>query len=135
VALAGAAIAARWYNIGAEIGADALSAPEALTLAQAGKITLIDIRRPDEWDRTGVPQTGVPLDLRRPDFVAALRVQVNGDQDRPIALICARGVRSARLAAVLTDAGFTRILDVPEGMMGSGAGAGWLARGLPVMRH
>ena len=133
--LAGGIFAARWYNIGAEVGSDALSAPDALTLTEAGKITLVDIRRPDEWHRTGVPRGAVALDLRRDDFTAALLTQVGGDKDRPIALICARGVRSARLAARLSDAGFTQILDVPEGMMGSGAGPGWLSRGLPVAKR
>lgn len=126
--------AARWYNIGAEVGENALSAPEALARAQAGQILLVDIRRPDEWQATGVPLGAVPLDLRRDDFVDALMAEVGGDRERPVALICARGVRSARLAEQLSQAGFTRILDVPEGMLGSGAGPGWLARGLPVMQ-
>ena len=36
--LAAGIFAARWYNIGAEVGSDALTAPEALTLAETGKI-------------------------------------------------------------------------------------------------
>lgn len=126
--------AARWYNIGAEIGEDALSAPEALARAQLGEILLVDIRRPDEWQATGIPLGAVPLDLRRDDFVEALLAEAGGDRARPVALICARGVRSARLGKRLSQAGFTAILDVPEGMLGSGAGPGWLARGLPVMQ-
>ncbi|MDD9720168.1 rhodanese-like domain-containing protein [Sulfitobacter sp. PR48] len=126
--------AARWYNIGAEIGEGALSAPEALARAQLGEILLVDIRRPDEWQATGIPLGAVPLDLRRDDFVEALLAEAGGDRARPVALICARGVRSARLGKRLSQAGFTAILDVPEGMLGSGAGPGWLARGLPVMQ-
>jgi hypothetical protein len=38
------------------------------------------------------------------------------------------------MAARMEAAGFTRILDVPEGMVGSAAGPGWIARGLPVER-
>jgi len=34
---------------------------------------------------------------------------------------------------VLEKAGFTRIVDIPEGMLGSSAGPGWLARDLPVV--
>lgn len=129
----GGLAAARWYNIGADIAGGDLSAPEAHAAAVAGRITLIDIRRPDEWARTGVGEGATPLDMRRPDFTEALRAEMAGREDIPVALICARGVRSARLSARLAGAGFTTILDVPEGMLGSGAGPGWLKRGLPVV--
>jgi hypothetical protein len=38
------------------------------------------------------------------------------------------------MSARLAEAGFTGIVDVPEGMLGSSAGPGWLARDLPVVR-
>lgn len=128
-----AVTAARWYNIGANIDGGDLSAPDAHAAALAGEITLVDIRRPDEWVRTGIGVGAVPIDMRVPDFADRLLATVEGRRDAPIALICARGVRSARLAARLAEAGFTNILDVPEGMMGSGAGPGWLRRGIPVV--
>ena len=37
-------------------------------------------------------------------------------------------------AKALSDAGFTHILDVSEGMAGSGAGPGWIKRELPMTR-
>src|SRR5690606_6382542 len=77
---------------------DTLAAPEAHDKAQAGAITLVDIRRPDEWAATGSAGGALRLDLRRPDFIQALAAAVNDDRTAPIALICARGVRSARLA-------------------------------------
>lgn len=128
------AVSARWFNIWAQTGDTALSAPDAHKAAAAGDIVLVDIRRPDEWSLTGVGEGAVSLDMRRPDFVEALSAAVNGDHERPIALICARGVRSRRLGAQLAKAGFNAILDVPEGMLGSGAGPGWVKRGLPVVR-
>ncbi|MBD3662307.1 rhodanese-like domain-containing protein [Sulfitobacter aestuariivivens] len=129
----GGVLAARWFNVAASTGDAALTAPQAHAAALSGEITLIDIRRPDEWASTGVPEGGVALDMRRKDFVEALAAEVAGRLDAPIALICARGVRSNRLATRMTQAGFTRILDVPEGMLGSGAGPGWVKRGLPVV--
>lgn len=127
--------AARWFNVTATAGgAGSLSVSQAHAGALAGDITLIDIRRPDEWARTGVPQGGVALDMRRPDFAQALLAAVDGDPQAPVALICARGVRSRGLGARLTQAGFTNIIDVPEGMLGSGAGPGWVKSGLPVVR-
>lgn len=110
-----------------------LSAPEALARATAGTLTLIDIRRPDEWADTGIPAPARPLDMRRPDFEVEL-ARLAGDRAAPVALICARGVRSKRMAARLQAAGFVNVIDVPEGMLGSSAGPGWRARGLPVVR-
>lgn len=109
-----------------------LDAPAAHKAATDGVITLIDIRRPDEWARTGSGEGAVRLDMRREDFIAALEKITGGDTSKPVALICARGVRSARLTNRLTEAGFTNIIDVPEGMLGSAAGPGWLKRGLPL---
>lgn len=114
--------------------ATAIDPPTAHEQAVAGDITLIDIRRPDEWDRTGSGAGAQRLDMRRKDFVDALLEITNGKTDEPVALICARGVRSARLSNQLEQAGFTHIIDVPEGMLGSGAGPGWIKRGLPVVK-
>ncbi len=113
---------------------DTLSPDQAHAQAVTGQITLIDIRRPDEWSKTGSGEGALRLDMRRDDFTQALNTIVSGDLDAPIALICARGVRSARLTNQLVDAGFTNIIDIPEGMLGSAAGPGWLGRGLPVVK-
>lgn len=133
--VAGGGAAARWFNIWAETGENALSPPDAHRAAVAGDILLIDIRRPDEWALTGIGEGALPLDMRRRDFIEALLVEVENNTARPVALICARGVRSRHQSARLVKAGFTRIIDVPEGMLGSGAGPGWIKRGLPVRRE
>lgn len=111
-----------------------ISAPEAHSKAVAGEITLIDIRRPEEWAQTGSGAGAHRIDLRVPDFADQVK-QAAGDVDAPIALICARGVRSARVSNHLMTAGFTNIIDVPEGMLGSAAGPGWLKRGLPLVHQ
>jgi len=116
-----------------DTSAGTLTPPEAHAAAKAGDIILIDIRRPDEWAKTGSPDGGHRVDLRVEDFAEQLSALANGDKDAPIALICARGVRSARTSNLLAEAGFTNIIDVPEGMLGSGAGPGWLSRGLPLV--
>lgn len=116
-------------NVGTQI-----SVAEAHRMAEAGEILLIDIRRPDEWEGTGSPASGHRLDMRREDFSQALLELTGGSTDAPVALICARGVRSSRLTNRLTEAGFTNIIDVPEGMLGSGAGPGWIREGLPLDR-
>ena len=124
--------ASRWFNVFADVSSERmLSAADAHQLAQTEEIYLVDIRRPDEWARTGVAQHSIPLDMRRDDFVNILQNVFKQIGTRPVALICARGVRSKWMSAQLQDAGFTEILDVPEGMQGSGAGSGYLAQGLP----
>lgn len=132
VLVAGSIGAARWFNVGADVSGADLTAPQAHQAAQAGEIILVDIRRPDEWGRTGIGAGAVPIDMRAADFIETLLVHTKGDRARPVALICARGVRSARMSARLAEAGFERVINVPEGMLGSGAGPGWLKRGLPL---
>ncbi|MFT7058555.1 MAG: rhodanese-related sulfurtransferase [Pseudorhodobacter sp.] len=114
--------------------ADKLSVELAHSEAVAGNIVLVDIRRPDEWANTGSGEGAARLDMRRKDFIPALKAAVGGKLDAPVALICARGVRSAHMTNQLIAAGFTNIIDVPEGMLGSAAGPGWLKKGLPVVK-
>lgn len=111
-----------------------LTPEQAFEQAKNGTITLIDIRRPDEWERTGWGKPAKPLDMRRKDFVTELDNILKGDRSKPVALICAAGVRSAYMSNRLSEAGFTNIIDIPEGMLGSKAGPGWLRRGLPVTK-
>jgi rhodanese-related sulfurtransferase len=112
--------------------AENLDPPTAHQLAATGKITLVDIRRPDEWAKTGSGEHAHRLDLRRDDFIAELDRLLDGDRSAPLALICARGVRSARENNKLIAAGFTNVIDVPEGMLGNKRGPGWIKRGLPL---
>ncbi|KUJ85545.1 hypothetical protein AVO45_00670 [Ruegeria marisrubri] len=112
-----------------------LSASEAHERAVAGALLLIDIRTPREWQATGIGEGAHPIDMRRSDFVEALTALAGPDRNREIGVICARGVRSARMSIELARAGFTKIVDVPEGMLGSRAGPGWLKSGLPVRAY
>lgn len=112
-----------------------IPADRAYDMMQTGELTLIDVRRPDEWASTGSPEGAVQLDMRRDDFDDALRAIRAERPDTAVAVICMRGVRSARLANRLVEAGFDDIRDVPEGMLGSSFGPGWLARGLPITQN
>ncbi|MEM7717568.1 MAG: rhodanese-like domain-containing protein [Pseudomonadota bacterium] len=109
-----------------------MSPDEALAAAAAGDILLVDIRRPDEWKTTGIPQHAVAFDLRDAGFIENVK-GARSSQAQPVAVICARGVRSARMTKRLADAGVGPLVDIPEGMLGSLAGPGWLKRGLPVV--
>lgn len=127
------------YSVVSVMGARAdeatqMTPPEAHAAAGRGDILLVDIRRPDEWVETGVGEFAVPLDLRTDDFIESVRA-ARRDDAQPVAVICARGVRSARTTVRLVKAGITSIIDVPEGMLGSRAGPGWLARDLPIVSY
>ncbi|WP_310447748.1 rhodanese-like domain-containing protein [Thiobacillus sp.] len=111
-----------------------LAAPDAYAQAQAGKLTLIDIRRPEEWKQTGVAKGALQINMAQGDagFVAQVTAETGGDKNVPIGLICRTGNRTTQMQRVLTEAGFTQVYNIKEGMAGSGAGPGWIARGLPV---
>ena len=113
-----------------------LSAPEAHELVQAGKMTLIDIRRPEEWRQTGVAQGAKRINMEHPDgliaFLRQIALEVKGEAHAPIALICRTGNRTTQIQKVMQEIGFTNVYNVKEGMIGSAAGPGWKTRGLPV---
>ena len=121
----------------ADVRSTDITAAEAFTLAEAGEITLIDIRRPDEWQRTGVAKGVETINMQHPQgmvgFARQVYAAVGNDLDAPIVLICRTGSRTSRLQPILTEMGFTNVRHVPEGMLGNRrAGPGWVAQGLPV---
>ena len=120
-----------YLELGPSSAQQEMSPPEVLDAVRAGQVLLVDIRRPDEWADTGIAEGAVPIDLRRDDFADAV-IAARATTDQPVALICARGVRSRRMTVLLDEAGVAPIIDIPEGMLGSLAGPGWLKRDLPV---
>ena len=113
-----------------------LSAPDAHALAESGKLTLIDIRRPEEWRQTGVAKDAKRINMEHPDgligFLREVAREVKGDANAPIGLICRTGNRTTQIQKVMQEIGFTNVYNVKEGMIGSAAGPGWKTRGLPV---
>jgi rhodanese-related sulfurtransferase len=116
--------------------AQEIAAPEAFAAARAGKLTLIDIRTPPEWKQTGVAQGATLINMIHPrgaaGFLDEVLQKVGADRTVPIALICRTGNRTTQVQKFLQAQGFTNVLNVSEGMAGSRAGPGWLARKLPV---
>jgi len=130
-------LAAALIFTAAEAGTDGIITPQAaLDRASHGELTIIDIRRPDEWRDTGLPagaaRATVNFSRGGSDFLARMRKVTGGDKDAPIALICAAGVRSRHAAALLRNRGYRNVLDISEGMLGNARGPGWLQRQLPT---
>lgn len=118
--------------------AEVLTPDEAKLLAERDELTIIDIRLPVEWQRTGLPRGALAISLQdqslqpRAAFVADVLRALADDPHRPIALICASGHRSAFAQQLLADNGFSQVHDISEGMLGGEYGPGWLARALPT---
>ncbi len=67
--LRSALVAALYLTAGAAGAGTTLTAPEALDKAEAGEITLIDIRTPPEWRQTGVAAGALTIDMTKKTFV------------------------------------------------------------------
>lgn len=115
---------------------EVIAADQAMQLAAAGEIVVVDVRSPQEWQQTGVPAGARLVTIHQPDgligFIAAMGDALGEDRSRPVALICARGNRSSVASSALAQAGYTQVYNIREGMLGSPDGPGWLARGLPT---
>lgn len=92
-----------------------LSAPEAYAWVEAGNMTLIDIRRPEEWRQTGVAKNARRINMEHPQglvaFLRQVTVEVGGDGNAPIGLICRTGNRTTLYPA--GDAG-SRLHQCPQ---------------------
>ncbi len=103
-----------------------LSVEDAHSQAQKGKITLIDIRTPGEWQKTGTPEHAEMVQLQRDDFVETIINKSKANPNIPIALICRSGGRSTRAIKILESAGLSGVYNVKEGSLG------WQAKELPM---
>ncbi len=110
-----------------------VSAPAAFEAMQAEDLILIDIRTPEEWAETGVAQGALALTMHSRDFGAKLTALFAAQPNATFGLICATGGRTSYVTSVLEKNGITGVVDVSEGMLGNSLGAGWVARGLPVV--
>ncbi|NND90781.1 MAG: rhodanese-like domain-containing protein [Granulosicoccus sp.] len=108
---------------------------QALLEMQFGSAKIIDVRRLDEWKSTGMLQGshGITFFDERGNYdvngwLAAL-AELTGP-DEPIVLICARGIRSSKIAQLLdTHYGFSAVHNVTDGIHA------WLRSGHPVVPY
>lgn len=105
---------------------------DALQLLHARGVTIIDVRRQDEWEQTGL----VPGSHAITFFDEKGRYDVRQwlDQvsritspDKPVVLICAHGVRSSKIAELLDKRlGYADVHNVTEGIVS------WIKSNNPV---
>jgi len=96
-----------------------------------GKMLLIDIRRPDEWQESGIPDVAIELDMRASDFLEKLLALIEKNPGKRLGFICAVGSRSRYLSNWLSQRGIGNIVNVSAGVHGRN---GWLANRLPVRK-
>ena len=96
---------------------------------RAAGVAVIDVRRPEEWRKTGVIEGShlltffdkkgrYDLDEWLPAFAAI------AESDRPVALICRSGNRSGKVARMLDEQfGYRQVYNVQGGILG------WLDEG------
>lgn len=94
-------------------------------VAEAGdRVRIVDVREPEEFvgELGHVPGSElVPLGAF-PDAAQAW------PRDRELVLVCRSGRRSGRIALLLVELGFSRVMNMVGGMMA------WGAAGLPIER-
>jgi rhodanese-related sulfurtransferase len=85
-------------------------AEAARRLAAGGDFVLLDVRSPQELlvaavaGATSIPMAEIPLRMREID------------RAKDVAVMCHHGVRSAQVAAFLTNQGWTRVFSVAGGI-------------------
>jgi rhodanese-related sulfurtransferase len=113
-----------------------LTASEARALQESGELVLIDIRQPEEWRQTGMPEGSTGVSMAHPEggqgFLRDVLAAVDDNTDAAIALICRTGNRTSQVLPAMQQWGFTRVYHIPEGMLGSSFGPGWIPSGLPI---
>ena len=105
---------------------------ELKTLLAEG-VPIVDVRRPDEWRKTGVIEGSKLLTFVDgqgkvvPDFLNRFTQTIAKDQ--PVILICRTGNRTSQLSKYLAEKmGYTKIYNVKNGI------TRWIRDGQPVSR-
>ncbi|GAA0194148.1 rhodanese-like domain-containing protein [Fulvivirga kasyanovii] len=81
-------------------------------LEQQKGLQVVDVRTPKEFDLDRIPGA-VNIDYWADDFVSRAG---HLDKNKPVALYCAAGHRSAEAASKLKEMGFKKIYDLDGGM-------------------
>ena len=98
---------------------DVQAANDALSSDDAAQI--VDVREPEEWAETGVPQGAVLIPLAEVESRAPAEL----DAGSPVYVICRSGNRSRTGSDILVGLGFTEVYNVDGGV------TAWLDAGLP----
>lgn len=82
-------------------------------LKKDATVQLIDLRTPEEINRTGVIQGARAINFYAQDFDAQV---ARLDKGKPVIVYCAAGGRSPQAAAKMSKMGFSKVYDYSGGM-------------------
>jgi rhodanese-related sulfurtransferase len=105
---------------GGYVTVDVQTAYEALSSDEDAQ--LLDVREPEEWAETGVPEGAVLIPLGEVESRAAAELA----PDKPVYVICRTGNRSITASETLVRLGFTEVYNVDGGV------TAWLSAAQPV---
>ena len=98
---------------------------EAKRLIEEGKVDVIDVREPDEWQAGHIPQaTHVPLK----GIIADPEKNLTGEKERPHLFVCGVGQRSAIACEVAAVVGFKDVYNLEGGTIA------WAKEGNPLAK-
>jgi len=96
---------------------------ELIELLKQSDVQLVDVRTPNEV-ASGIIEGAAIIDFYDPEFGTKIN-KLN--KEKPIAVYCAAGGRSAKVANKLARLGFMKIYDLKKGFKG------WESEGNPVV--
>ena len=118
---------------GGSLGYTNVSNEQLKALLEKG-VTLVDIRRSEEWRQTGIIEGSHKITLFdgrgriAPDFQR--KFEAVTDPDKPVALICRTGNRTRVASRLLSrQLGYKHIYNVERGI------TDWIRKGYPVVKE
>ena len=102
---------------------DVQTAHDAVSADQSAQ--LLDVREPEEWAETGVPDGAVLIPLAEVQSRAPSEL----DAGSPVYVICRSGNRSRTASETLVQLGFGQVYNVDGGV------TAWMDAGLPVQAY
>ncbi len=117
-------------TLGLAFGVQQLQAAEGVDVKQAQSMSvqgalLLDVRQPEEYAAIHAPNAKlIPL-----GEVGSRLKEIEAYKNKPIAVMCRSGRRSATAVALLQEAGFTKVSNVQGGILA------WEQAGLEVIRQ
>ena len=89
-----------------------VTAEEMQSILELEDVQLVDVRTPEEYEEIRIANSQ-NIDFKSPTFDEDI---TKLDKEKPVILYCQGGVRSAKCAKKLKDAGFEKIYDLEGGI-------------------
>lgn len=99
-----------------------ITAKEAQELIEKGKVMVIDVRTPSEYN-AGHIQNAQNINIQSPSFIEKIKML---DQDAEYLVNCERGGRSSKAVSLMNELGFLKAFNLGGGILA------WMKEGLPI---